>query len=141
VNGFSHRQRLALWQALFEAETDPAVPGVVLSHRGALFGGGADIREFDSPTAEAAPNLHDLIERLEDFSEPVVIALNGSALGGGLELSLAAHYRVTNATAAVALPEVKIGLLPGAGGTQLAACGGIGAGAGHAPVGRADAGG
>lgn len=64
MNGFGHRQRLALWQALFEAETDPAVPGVVLSHRGALFGGGADIREFDSPTAEAVLNLHDLIERL-----------------------------------------------------------------------------
>jgi len=118
VNGFGHALRLALWQALFDAEIDPEVVAVVLSHRGALFSGGADIREFDLPAAEASPNLHDLIERLEDFPKPVVIALNGAALGGGLELSLGAHFRVANARAVVGLPEVKIGLLPGGGGTQ-----------------------
>lgn len=118
VNGFGHALRLQLWQALFEAEMDPEVRAVVLSHRGALFSGGADIREFNLPAAEAAPNLHDLIERLEDFPKPVVMALNGAALGGGLELSLGAHFRVANAKAAVGLPEVKIGLLPGGGGTQ-----------------------
>ncbi len=118
VNGFGHALRLELWHALFEAETNPEVRAVVLSHRGALFSGGADIREFNLPAAEASPNLHDLIERLEDFPKPVVMALNGSALGGGLELSLGAHYRVANAKAAVGLPEVKIGLLPGGGGTQ-----------------------
>jgi 3-hydroxyacyl-CoA dehydrogenase len=118
VNGLGHALRLQLWQALFEAETNCAVRAVVLSHRGTLFSGGADIREFNSPLAEAAPNLHDLIERLEDFPKPVVMALNGAALGGGLELSLGAHYRVATASAAVGLPEVNIGLLPGGGGTQ-----------------------
>jgi 3-hydroxyacyl-CoA dehydrogenase len=118
VNGFGHALRLELWRALFEAEMNSDVLAVVLSHRGALFSGGADIKEFNLPAAEASPNLHDLIERLEDFPKPVVMALNGSALGGGLELSLGAHFRVANAKAAVGLPEVKIGLLPGGGGTQ-----------------------
>src|SRR5690606_23376174 len=79
---------------------------------------GADIKEFNTPRAEQAPNLHDLIAAVESCARPVCVAINGTALGGGLELALGAHYRVAQAKAEVGLPEVKIGILPGAGGTQ-----------------------
>jgi 3-hydroxyacyl-CoA dehydrogenase len=83
-----------------------------------VFSGGADIREFNTPSMLAPPTLLDLIAAVEKSFKPVVSAINGTCMGGGLELSLACHYRVATPGAAMALPEVKIGLIPGAGGTQ-----------------------
>jgi 3-hydroxyacyl-CoA dehydrogenase len=94
------------------------VVAIVLTGAGRAFSGGADIREFGSPKAIAEPNLLSLIRLLEDASKPVVAAVHAVCMGGGLELALGAHYRVAAPGTNVALPEVKIGLIPGAGGTQ-----------------------
>ena len=85
---------------------------------GKAFSGGADIREFGSPKALAEPNLLSLIRMLENSPKPVVAAVHSVSMGGGLELALGCHYRVVSPGTAVALPEVKLGLMPGAGGTQ-----------------------
>jgi 3-hydroxyacyl-CoA dehydrogenase len=90
----------------------------VITGAGKAFSGGADIKEFGSPKALAEPNLLSLIKLVEAFPKPVVSAINGTCMGGGLELSLGCHYRVAVKGAPIALPEVKIGLVPGAGGTQ-----------------------
>ena len=91
---------------------------VVITGSGAAFSGGADVTEFGSAEMVAAPNLADLCALIEEFPKPVIAALNGTTLGGGLELALVCHYRVAAAPAQLGLPEVKLGLLPGAGGTQ-----------------------
>jgi 3-hydroxyacyl-CoA dehydrogenase len=118
VNGLSHALRRGLAAALARAQEDPAVRGVVLTGAGGLFSGGADIREFGTPAGRAAPDLRELIEMVETSGKPVVAAIAGTCLGGGLELAMAAHWRVAGADARLGLPEVKLGLLPGAGGTQ-----------------------
>jgi 3-hydroxyacyl-CoA dehydrogenase len=100
------------------ALADPGVVAIVLTGAGRAFSGGADIREFGSPKAVAEPNLLSLIRLLEDCAKPVVAAVHSVCMGGGLELALGAHYRVAAPGTSVALPEVKIGLIPGAGGTQ-----------------------
>jgi 3-hydroxyacyl-CoA dehydrogenase len=94
------------------------VQAVVITGGGKAFSGGADIKEFGSPKAGAEPNLLSLIKQLENSPKPVVAALHSVVMGGGLELALGCHYRVAAPGAAIALPEVKIGLVPGAGGTQ-----------------------
>jgi 3-hydroxyacyl-CoA dehydrogenase len=91
---------------------------IVITGAGKAYSGGADIKEFGSPKAIAEPNLLSLIKLLEDCPKPVVAAINGTCMGGGLELALGCHWRVAAAGVDVALPEVKIGLIPGAGGTQ-----------------------
>ena len=116
LNALSQALRAALWQAVEAAEADPAVRGIVISAAGRSFPVGADIKEFDA--APQAPGLADLCDRIEACGKPVVAALHGTALGGGLELALAAHGRVALSLARVGLPEVTLGLLPGAGGTQ-----------------------
>jgi 3-hydroxyacyl-CoA dehydrogenase len=118
VNGLGLEVRRGLVEALAAANLDAAIAGVVMTGAGRTFSGGADIREFNTPRATQAPSLHDLIDAVEASAKPVAIAINGLALGGGLELALGAHFRVANAKAAVGLPEVKIGIVPGAGGTQ-----------------------
>ncbi len=118
VNGMGIAVRRGLLDALAAANADDSIAGIVITGGGKVFSGGADIREFNTPCAEQAPNLHDVIAKVEASPKPVCIAINGTALGGGLELSLGANYRVANAKADVGLPEVKIGILPGAGGTQ-----------------------
>ena len=118
VNGMGLAVRRGLLDALAAANADDAIAGIVITGGGKVFSGGADIKEFNTPRAEQAPNLHDVIAKVEASPKPVCIAINGTALGGGLELSLGANYRVANAKAEVGLPEVKIGILPGAGGTQ-----------------------
>src|SRR5512140_1651185 len=118
VNGLGHRLRTELVVALDRANADPAVSAVVVVGAGKVFSGGADIKEFNTPLALAEPNLHTVIRAAEESPKPVVAALHGLAMGGGLELALGCHYRVAAAAAAVALPEVKLGILPGAGGTQ-----------------------
>src|SRR6185503_18585226 len=97
---------------------DAAVKAVVITGAGKAFSGGADIREFGSPKAIAEPNLLSVILALEASTKPIVAAMHSVAMGGGLELALGCHYRVASPGCKVALPEVKIGLIPGAGGTQ-----------------------
>src|SRR6185503_993881 len=116
VNGLGHALRRDLAAGLDRAAADPAVQAVVLVGAGKGFSGGADIKEFGTPKMTAEPSLHTVIRAVEASTKPVVAAIHGVAMGGGLELALACHYRVAGAGAQVALPEVKLGLLPGAGG-------------------------
>ncbi|MFM7532022.1 MAG: 3-hydroxyacyl-CoA dehydrogenase NAD-binding domain-containing protein, partial [Rubrivivax sp.] len=118
VNGLGYDTRVQIAQGVERALADPGVVAMVLTGAGRAFSGGADIREFGSPKAVAEPNLLSLIRLLEDATKPVVAAVHSVCMGGGLELALGAHYRVAAAGTNVALPEVKIGLIPGAGGTQ-----------------------
>ncbi|HEY1282976.1 MAG TPA: 3-hydroxyacyl-CoA dehydrogenase NAD-binding domain-containing protein, partial [Steroidobacteraceae bacterium] len=118
VNSFSYAVRAELAAALDRAATEADVRAIVLTGGGALFSGGADIREFGTPAMLRGPTLRDLIAQVESSSKPIVAAVKGICLGGGFEVVLAAHYRVAAADAKLGLPEVKLGLLPGAGGTQ-----------------------
>ena len=118
VNGLGYETRRGIADGLERALRDSAVKAVVVTGAGKAFSGGADIREFGSPKAIAEPNLLSVIAALEASPKPVVAALHSVAMGGGLELALGCHYRVAAAGCKVALPEVKIGLIPGAGGTQ-----------------------
>jgi 3-hydroxyacyl-CoA dehydrogenase len=118
VNGLGQALRAAIVAAVDAAQSDPAVKAIVLIGAGRMFSGGADIREFNTPKATAEPTLHTVIRVVESSAKPVVAAIAGHCMGGGLELSLACHYRVASPDAQLGLPEVKIGLLPGAGGTQ-----------------------
>ena len=116
VNALSQAVRQGLADRLAEAVADDAIKGVVLAGDGRTFIAGADIREFGKPMQD--PDLNSVIRAYEDSPKPVVAAIHGTALGGGLETAFAAHYRVAVARSFVGLPEVKLGLLPGAGGTQ-----------------------
>ena len=118
VNGLGYDTRTGVAAGVEQAVADPAVVALVVTGAGRAFSGGADIKEFGSPKAIAEPNLLSLIRLLEDCPKPVVAAINGTCMGGGLELALGCHWRVAAAGVDVALPEVKIGLIPGAGGTQ-----------------------
>jgi len=118
VNGLSHAVRIGLARALDRATADPAVAAVVLAGGGRQFSAGADIREFGTPAATAEPTLRQVIAQVEESPKPVIVAIQGSCLGGGLELAMAAHYRIAARDATLGLPEVKLGLIPGAGGTQ-----------------------
>ena len=118
VNSLGHELRRSVVDALARAEDDPAVKAVVLIGAGKGFSGGADIREFGTPKSLAAPNLHSVLRAVEDCTKPVIVAIHGVCMGGGLELALASHYRIATLDAQIGLPEVKLGLLPGAGGTQ-----------------------
>jgi 3-hydroxyacyl-CoA dehydrogenase len=118
VNGLSHAVRAGMAAALDRAQTDTDVRTIVLMGAGGLFSGGADIREFGTAASTADPSLRRLIELVESSPKPVIAGIAGTCLGGGLELAMAAHYRVASADAKLGLPEVKLGLLPGAGGTQ-----------------------
>ncbi|MCV2354780.1 3-hydroxyacyl-CoA dehydrogenase NAD-binding domain-containing protein [Paucibacter sp. B2R-40] len=118
VNGMGLVTRQAVAAGINRAEDDAAIKAVVITGAGAAFSGGADIKEFGSPKALAEPNLLSLISLVEACSKPVVAAIHSVCMGGGLELSLGCHYRIAAAGTKVALPEVKLGLLPGAGGTQ-----------------------
>lgn len=118
VNGLGHATRLGIVQGLEKANADAAVNAIVITGAGAAFSGGADIKEFGTDKALQQPNLHAVIEAVENSSKPVVAAIHSVCMGGGLELALGCHYRVAAPGTNVALPEVKLGILPGAGGTQ-----------------------
>ncbi|MDI9330067.1 MAG: 3-hydroxyacyl-CoA dehydrogenase NAD-binding domain-containing protein [Alphaproteobacteria bacterium] len=118
VNGLGLATRLAFVDGLQKAMSDSQVKAVVVTGAGKAFSGGADIKEFGSPKATQEPNLLSLIAALDNAPKPVVAAIHSVAMGGGLELALGCHYRVAAPGCSVALPEVKIGLIPGAGGTQ-----------------------
>ncbi len=117
VNSLSHHLREPLDAALRELRDDASVAAVVIHCAGRTFIAGADITEFNTPKATASPNLRELIVTLETFTKPTVAAIHGTAFGGGLELAMGCHFRVADARAQFGLPEVKLGLLPGAGGT------------------------
>ncbi|AOV05346.1 3-hydroxyacyl-CoA dehydrogenase NAD-binding domain-containing protein [Delftia tsuruhatensis] len=118
VNGIGSRIRPGVLAGLDRALADPTVLAVVLTGGEKQFSGGADVSEFGTPQATQAPNLPSVIAALENAIKPVVAAIAGNCLGGGLELALGCHWRVAHANATLGLPEVKLGLLPGAGGTQ-----------------------
>ena len=118
VNGISHALRSRVLALLDEALTDAQVRAIVLTGGEKLFSGGADVREFGTTKSSQQPNLPALIAALESSAKPMVAAIAGTCLGGGLELALGCHFRIAKADALLGLPEVKLGLLPGAGGTQ-----------------------
>ncbi|HLA77957.1 MAG TPA: 3-hydroxyacyl-CoA dehydrogenase NAD-binding domain-containing protein [Vicinamibacteria bacterium] len=116
VNALSHAVRRGLQEGVQRAVADPAIRAIVIACAGRTFIAGADISEFGKPPQE--PILPTVIEAIEGSPKPVIAALHGTALGGGFEVALACHFRVALRAARVGLPEVKLGLLPGAGGTQ-----------------------
>jgi 3-hydroxyacyl-CoA dehydrogenase len=118
VNGLGYALRSGIISGLDKALADPKVTAVVLIGSDRAFSGGADVKEFGTANAGKSPNLPDVIKALENSPKPVVAAIGGMALGGGLELAMGAHFRVAKGDANLGLPEVKLGLLPGAGGTQ-----------------------
>ena len=118
VNAFSLSQRIGVSEALTAGLQDPDIQAFVICGSGRMFSAGADIREFDTGLAGESPTLMDLISLIEDSPKPVVCALHGTALGGGCELSLACHSRIAIPGTRIGLPEVTLGIVPGAGGTQ-----------------------
>lgn len=118
VNATSIPVREALSAALKQAASDESVEAVVIKGSRAMFPAGADIKEVASGLSNRFPTLRDLQAQMEAFEKPIVAAIEGVALGGGFELALTCHWRVSSADAKVGLPEVKLGVLPGAGGTQ-----------------------
>ena len=118
VNALGVAVRQGLAAAIAAAQADDAVAAVLLVGAGKTFIAGADIREFGKPAQP--PSLPQVCQGIEECSKPVVAAIHGAALGGGLEVAMSAHYRVALPSAKLGLPEVNLGLLPGAGGTQRA---------------------
>ena len=118
VNGLSLATRTAIVAGLNKALADDAVKAIVITGAGKAFCGGADIREFNTPKTLTEPTTRGVIAELEASTKPVVAAIHSVAMGGGLELAMGCHFRVAAPNAQIALPEVKLGLLPGAGGTQ-----------------------
>lgn len=116
VNALSAAVRKGILEGVQSASADPQVQAIVIACAGRTFIAGADITEFGKPPQ--SPSLHDVIAGIENSPKPVIAAIHGTALGGGLELALGAHFRVATKDAKLGLPEVKLGLLPGAGGTQ-----------------------
>ena len=118
VNGLGLATRQGIADGLNKAAADPAVRSIVITGAGKAFSGGADIKEFGTPKSLHEPNLLSVILAIENSSKPVIAAVHSVVMGGGLELALGCHYRMAAPGCSVALPEVKLGLIPGAGGTQ-----------------------
>ena len=118
INSMGLATRQGVEAGLQKAFADAGVKAIVITGAGRVFSGGADIKEFGTPAAMRSPTLHDLIGMFEASPKPVISAINGVCMGGGTEISLGCHYRVAAPGAMIGLPEVKIGILPGAGGTQ-----------------------
>ena len=118
VNGLGYSTRLGITDGLSKANADAAVKSIVITGAGKAFSGGADIKEFGTPRSTQEPNLLSVIRECEKSNKPILAAMHSVAMGGGLELALGCHYRMAAPGCKVALPEVKLGLLPGAGGTQ-----------------------
>jgi 3-hydroxyacyl-CoA dehydrogenase len=116
VNAIAVGVRAAIIDGVAKLALDAEIKAGILACEGRTFMAGADIKEFDKPLL--SPDLHEVVDALERCAKPIVAAIHGTALGGGFEVALACHYRVAIASARVGLPEVKLGLLPGAGGTQ-----------------------
>lgn len=116
VNALSQQVRVGLFNAIENLDNDKAVKVIIIRCQGNTFIAGADIKEFGKPASE--PFLPDLVNRIEATTKPVIASLFGTSLGGGFEVALACHYRLALSNAKVGLPEVNLGLIPGAGGTQ-----------------------
>ena len=116
VNALGQAVRKGLLDAVRQAEADPEVAAIVIIGAGRTFPAGADIKEFGQPMRE--PHLPEVIDQIESSTKPVVAALHGTALGGGFEIALGSHYRIALSDTRVGLPEIHLGLIPGAGGTQ-----------------------
>src|SRR5579863_9646544 len=120
VNALSPGVPEGIWAAIDEMNRDGSIKAVVVIGGGRTFVAGADIKEFGKMTSGASPrrSLLPLLLHIEDSPNPVVMAIHGNAFGGGLELAIAGHHRVASPGAQVGQPEVKLGIIPGAGGTQ-----------------------
>jgi 3-hydroxyacyl-CoA dehydrogenase len=118
VNGLGKDLRAGIMDGLHKAQADVNVKAIVLVGGGKNFSGGADIKEFGKPEAMASPTLHEVIAAIEASPKLVIAAMHGPTMGGGCEVALGCHYRIAAPDTLVALPEVKLGILPGAGGTQ-----------------------
>ena len=118
VNGLGSVLRPGIVDGMKKAEADPAVKALVIIGSAKAFSGGADIREFNTPKSSMSPTLPEINDTQDNFKKPMVAAIGGFALGGGLELALGCHYRVASPKTLLGLPEVKLGILPGSGGTQ-----------------------
>ncbi|MEE8371131.1 MAG: enoyl-CoA hydratase-related protein, partial [Sphingomonadales bacterium] len=116
VNALSHEVRIGLMAKLKEAAADEDMVAIVLGAKGRTFVAGADIKEFGKPRPD--PSLHAIMDLIEASEKPVVAALFGTPLGGGLELAMACHYRIAHSGTMMGQPEVHLGIIPGAGGTQ-----------------------
>ena len=116
VNGLGNALRAGIAEGLKQAAADPEVKAVLIIGTGKVFSGGADIREFNKPMTP--PNLPEVNDMQDAMQKPLVAAIGGFALGGGLELALGCHYRIAAPKSLLGLPEVKLGILPGSGGTQ-----------------------
>ncbi len=118
VNGLGNTVRRGLYQGIELAMSDDTVDAIVIAGSGNVFCGGADIRQFNTPAAHEKPMSRDVFALIGRSPKPVIAGIHGVALGGGLELALACHYRVATASGKLGLPEVNLGLIPGGGGTQ-----------------------
>ncbi len=118
VNGLGSVLRPGIMDGIRKADADPAVKALVIIGSAKAFSGGADIREFNTPKMNVPPSLPEINDAQDACSKPMIAAIGGFAMGGGLELALGCHYRVAAPKSQLALPEVKLGLLPGSGGTQ-----------------------
>ena len=116
VNALSSHVRDGLYEGVRKADGDNSVSAILIVCKGRTYIAGADIREFGQPPAGAS--LFDVLDAIESASKPVISSIHGTAFGGGLETALSCHFRVAVDSAQFGLPEVKLGLLPGAGGTQ-----------------------
>ena len=115
VNAINQPIRAGLQREFETAIADDAVKAVLLTCAGRTFAAGADLKEFDEPIEE--PGYHDVFRLIENSPKPVIAAMHGTALGAGLEITLACHYRCAGKSARVGLPEVSLGIIPGAGGS------------------------
>jgi len=118
VNGLGQAVREGILENFKKAHADDTIKAIVIASTGKLFCGGADISEFGTEKMTAGPNLSEVLNQIENSEKPVIAAINGMALGGGLELCLVCDYRFASSSAKLGLPEVHLGILPGAGGTQ-----------------------
>jgi enoyl-CoA hydratase/carnithine racemase len=118
INAINVTVRSALYRMLDAVEGDAGIAGVVIASAGRLFSGGGDLREIGQAAPAGGPTMTELAHRIETFTKPVAVAIRGRAIGGGILLSLACHARLGAPDASIALPEVRLGFVPGAGGTQ-----------------------
>ena len=116
VNALKYEVRAGILEGVTKASTDAGVAAIVIASAGRTFIAGADITEFGKPPK--APSLIDVIAAIDEVKKPVIAAMHGTPLGGGLEITLACHFRVAAPDTRLGLPEIKLGLIPGAGGTQ-----------------------